>query len=394
MKIIFIILFQSLLVGLFANTNKVFEAYANVEKGNYTLAIENFNALIESAGEDNNQYLFERANCYYLMQDYLKAKKDLLTLSENNFNDANLLLAKVNVRLGATFESFIYLERYFNNEKNPDIIAIKSDTAFAELSQTDKWIEFWLSKEESSLQILIADVKYYIQKGKFEVALNRMEDVEDNPEILYLKSISIGNLDNLPMAFQYINSAIKLELNNSDFLFQKASLLIKTEKYTNSIALLLRTIELKPQFFKAYEQLAYAYYKIGNSESAKENIDLLVNYFPENVAYKILATKIALLSNDNMQALKYVNEIIQKETLNAETYYLRGRAYFNMGTVKQALNDFAMSLDLNPDNADAYFNLGNCNYKMGDSKGACYNWNKAAEMGSNPAMKKLVDFCK
>ena len=57
------------------------------------------------------------------------------------------------------------------------------------------------------------------------------------------------------------------------------------------------------------------------------------------------------LINDNKtdEALHLLDEYIKKNDSDAEAYYLRGNVYRKMGDIRQALNNYLMAIELNPD---------------------------------------------
>ena len=57
------------------------------------------------------------------------------------------------------------------------------------------------------------------------------------------------------------------------------------------------------------------------------------------------------LINDNKtdEALHLLDEYIKKNDSDDEAYYLRGNVYRKMGDIRQALNNYLMAIELNPD---------------------------------------------
>ena len=57
------------------------------------------------------------------------------------------------------------------------------------------------------------------------------------------------------------------------------------------------------------------------------------------------------LINDNKtdEALHLLDEYIKTNDSDDEAYYLRGNVYRKMGDIRQALNNYLMAIELNPD---------------------------------------------
>lgn len=49
------------------------------------------------------------------------------------------------------------------------------------------------------------------------------------------------------------------------------------------------------------------------------------------------------------EAIRLLDEYIQKEQTSDEAYYLRGNAYRKKGEIRQALNNYLTAMELNPE---------------------------------------------
>ena len=49
------------------------------------------------------------------------------------------------------------------------------------------------------------------------------------------------------------------------------------------------------------------------------------------------------------EAIRLLDDYIEKNVSSDEAYYLRGNAYRKQGDIRQALNNYLMAMDLNPD---------------------------------------------
>jgi len=93
-------------------------------------------------------------------------------------------------------------------------------------------------------------------------------------------------------------------------------------------------------------------------------------------------------------ALKDYNKAIE---LNPNYF----KAYNNRGILKaselkkdeEALKDFNKAIEINPDYADAYLGRGTSKYNLKDTKGACEDWNKAANLGNTRALQQIEKYC-
>lgn len=83
----------------------------------------------------------------------------------------------------------------------------------------------------------------------------------------------------------------------------------------------------------------------------------------------------------------------QKTGDDAEAYFYKGYAKYNLGDHYGAIQDYNKAIEINPDVAEAYLNRGSAKYNLGDKKGACLDWSKAGELGYYEAYKSIKQFC-
>lgn len=81
------------------------------------------------------------------------------------------------------------------------------------------------------------------------------------------------------------------------------------------------------------------------------------------------------------EAEEAFNKAIKYDKNNYEAYYYRGCAKVNATRYKDAIPDFEKAIELKPDYADAYFNLGRTYYLLNDDDKACEYYQLAAKYG-------------
>ncbi len=73
-------------------------------------------------------------------------------------------------------------------------------------------------------------------------------------------------------------------------------------------------------------------------------------------------------------------ETIQLSSFDADTYFNRGIAKYDLGDYQGALIDFNQALQIKPNYADAYNNRGIVKDDLGDKQGALADYNQAAQL--------------
>jgi tetratricopeptide (TPR) repeat protein len=92
------------------------------------------------------------------------------------------------------------------------------------------------------------------------------------------------------------------------------------------------------------------------------------------------------------EAEKTLTEAIKYDKNNFEAYYYRGCARINAKKYNEAIADLEKAVELKPDYADAYFNLGRTYYMMQDEDKACEYYKLAAKYG-RPNLEDYLKRC-
>jgi tetratricopeptide (TPR) repeat protein len=93
------------------------------------------------------------------------------------------------------------------------------------------------------------------------------------------------------------------------------------------------------------------------------------------------------------EAEETLTKAIKYDKHNYEAYYYRGCAKINAQKFEEAIADFEKAVELKPDYADAYFNLGRIYYILHDEDKACENYQLAAKYG-RPNLEDYLKRCR
>ncbi len=99
-----------------------------------------------------------------------------------------------------------------------------------------------------------------------------------------------------------------------------------------------------------------------------------------------------LYTSEIDEAIGFFNKAIKYDENNYEAYYYRGCAYSNNFNNEQAFHDWNKAIELKPDYADPYFNIGLIYRRQNDYSMACYYF-KLAEKYGRQNMEDYVKFC-
>lgn len=103
-------------------------------------------------------------------------------------------------------------------------------------------------------------------------------------------------------------------------------------------------------------------------------------------------SKQLLRYSDFQKAEETLTKAIKYDKYNFEAYYYRGCAKVNAMKYQDAIEDFLKAVELKPDYADAYFNLGRTYILLNNEEKAC-EYYKLADRYGRPNLEDYLKRC-
>ncbi|WP_026978445.1 tetratricopeptide repeat protein [Flavobacterium tegetincola] len=100
-----------------------------------------------------------------------------------------------------------------------------------------------------------------------------------------------------------------------------------------------------------------------------------------------------LMNNDANGSLTKINQAININSQNADAYYIRGNVYEKKGLIEDAKKDYLKAIQLNPKHGDAMSKCAIMYGKQKDMINFCYYVKKACDLGSADACGMKNRFC-
>jgi tetratricopeptide (TPR) repeat protein len=234
-----------------------------------------------------------------------------------------------------------------------------------------------------------------------EKLLNRAEDDyreaarldSTNPLYAYSLARTLYAMNLTKESAQWYEKAIQIKPDYGEAIVKLADLYFLVKEHQKSINLLNEFRKVNPGEAYIYHMLGLNYKELGDTGRAIYHFQTAIENDPkdyESTLYvaNLYAGKKKLIANEYfLAALK-----IKPKGIDA----LFGRAVFNqqLRNYKSALMDYRKIIDLDPQNYLAYYNVGYINYDNGFMDEALRNWNICSQMNPNYAnafyMKGLV----
>jgi tetratricopeptide (TPR) repeat protein len=396
-KILLIVFIMSdLVVNAQPTGDQLIDAYGNYYKKSYAEAIAAFTELINSNQPARTEWYLYKGIAEFKSGEYKSAKIDLKTATSDKLSEAYLWYARVQAFSGENKEAFSSLTHYLKESQLADADLIKQDTLFRSMHNTPEWFALWQDDWQTEAEKIYNDAAYYYNKRLFDKAHSVIEsgiDAGFNEAMLFELNSSVYDAEgNLQLALNEINRAIETDQESKALQMRKAQLLIKMNKYTDAVAILSDILNRYPEAFDARLLRSAAALKSGNTQIAKTDIDLYLKYLNTGDA-QFLAGEIYFKSGEYLNALRFINPLLEKDQSKADYFKLRGMIYYETQTYTQAAYDLSMSLDLLPDDGECNYFLGLTENKLGNVKLACYYMKRAKRDGELRAVNFLQANC-
>lgn len=190
--------------------------------------------------------------------------------------------------------------------------------------------------------------------------------------------------------------------NNVIDMTNGARALIKEKKADEAVNQLLEAIGIDSVYREAYLLL----YQAGalntvNTARVLNGLEKGKRVFEEDDELYFYCGEIYRLNSEPEKALAEYNKAIAYSKVNGEDFYLvcyyyfnRGNYYLKAGNPELALEDYSYSIKLKPDFSAALLNRGVCLFRLGRKTEACQDWEKARDLGYEPAIAYCEKHCK
>lgn len=254
-----------------------------------------------------------------------------------------------------------------------------------------------LTKLDSLIQIDSKDFSAYAYKGKclhnlghFHDAISLVEKAltlnYKYTEGYYFKFLMYSLQSKFTLAKPAIETAIKLEPENLDYLIAAGGLYVRTGELEKGISCYTSVVEKAPYDYESFYARATAYKWKDQWDNAEADynhalylIDLKLKEDSQNL--EALSIKGTILGDLNQytKALLCFEKILNIDPYNGNAYAIRAATYLEIKDYKKALNDFQYLIDNNIAMTGDYNNRGYCLLKLGNFEKALQDFNYVIE---------------
>jgi len=257
----------------------------------------------------------------------------------------------------------------------------------------------------------------YKELGDLETALgdfNRAIELEPRYAIYYQNRSHLHtDMGDIEAALTDLSEAIRLAPSNTNQYFSRALLFNDLEQYDDAIADITRYIELNPDEPSGYNVRGVIYATKGEYEKAIRDYDYIIETFSTpgfiNVTLYINRGWAYYLLGDYESAMVNFNRVLNASPDSIYGLFNRGLTYLQLGNINLAYQDYEHGIDVQlnnppypdedplisaiidltdaidqtPDNGNLYLFRGYVHYSHGDTDLAAQDWGRAEELGAS-----------
>lgn len=352
---------------------------------------------VSPAVQTDTRLLTVRAEAKVLMGDYAGAISD--------FNSANKILqcsgeyglARVYAIKGDAATALYHLEISMKSSFRRSEKEIMLDPAFARLENKPEWRLFWKKEWYSVPDHRVSEVEYYLKAGNVDeagsVAAQLEKDYPGNSTSVYAGALVKNSTGRYSEAVKSLTDLLVIEPENEKYLRALGSSQIAGSNPAGASATYSKLISMEIPDAELLLLRAECYRKTGEKEKAIADIKKYLSFYSESKAALSLAGRTESSAGNSLKALEYFSENLRLHPNDPECYIDRGNSYFMSKSWQWAVNDYSMSLDLDPDNSDAWLSKGISLVNCDKTEDACHDFRRSFALGNRKAVEYISRYC-
>jgi tetratricopeptide (TPR) repeat protein len=172
-----------------------------------------------------------------------------------------------------------------------------------------------------------------------------------------------------------LSQALASRPNDDSLLYRRARVYYRLEGYDEALADLAQAMRLDSMQPAYYHLLADVLLDYGRPNDSRRAIDVLTlasERFPDRLPTLLKLSEFQLIVRQHGEALKTLDQILQRDPQNAEALFMSGRVALDKGDTTNAIAVLKKSVQLDAGNADAWLFLGRIYSNRNDAAAVQY----------------------
>jgi tetratricopeptide (TPR) repeat protein len=349
--------------------------------------------------KSGSEFFLEKGKIMYYKSEFKRAIDEFSKAEKAEQGKVSIWIAKCYARLGDLDRSLAALETNLNSTYKQPESRIMLDRDFEPYENDPRWIRFWKEGNwYTAFDNTMAEADFLITTKKYTDAINLLSEsltkgFRKSPVYERRADIYII-LKNYPLALSDLNNALQSDGLNPNLHYKRARINYISGNFRQSVEDFSSAIRYQPVMVRLYQDRAMALQQAGFPERAIQDMKIYLSYFPEDDSAWYHFGLIYSDQENYLEAISCLNKSLSFNSSDARYFSARGKAYMNSRTYNYAWRDFAMSLDLDPRNAETYLNKGIVAIYLDNRDDACFCFQTANKLGNNKAISFIEKYCK
>jgi protein O-GlcNAc transferase len=181
-------------------------------------------------------------------------------------------------------------------------------------------------------------------------------------------------------AVTLLRDLIKADPRNADARLLLGSVMMENGQRSESIAQLTEAVRLRPKSAEAHNALGEAYIAFGEATAARPEFERAVELDPRHAQAHVNLAAILLEQGEAQRAIPHLDQAIRlfgPRPDAADPHYLRAKIYSEERDAAKAVSELQQAVELRPDFAEAWSDLGEARKSLSDDKGALSAFRRA-----------------
>ena len=222
-------------------------------------------------------------------------------------------------------------------------------------------------------------------QAALDSALTLMKDYPKNSMLLNITGACYAGLDQLNDAVDYYERAISIKPDYAKAFYNLAGALQELGRLDESVKNYQKSLLIEPNHAEAHNNLGNVYIELGNLEDAVKSFEQAIANKPDYVeAYYSLGISLQDLGRLE-EAIENYLEVLNIKPEFAEMHNNLGVAFKGLGRIEESISNYQKAIEINPNYADAFNNLGNLYRDLSQLDQAVVSYEKAVAINPNYA---------
>lgn len=271
------------------------------------------------------------------------------------------------------------------------------DDAFSSIMSSAEWRSLWKKDWYKGYERKKWEIDLYLRSGRIDLAGEALDELSASYAGMPVTDFCKARI--LTARGQYREaSALLSPLTVSldapmEYVLAHAETKAGEGDYYGSAVLYGRLISSEYPDAVIFLRRAEMLLKAGDRNPAKDDIKKYLEIEPDSFEALGLLGRTYAEEGAIFEALPYLNTNIDRHPGEASAFSLRGDAWLAARSWTMAVEDYTMSLDLDPNSAAVNLNLGVALINCGREDDACYYLRKARSLGEKNATQYLSRHC-